>query len=642
LSAGLRRSLASLAVPNYRRWFTGQLVSVTGNWMQIVAEMWLVLTLTGSAVAVGVTSALQFLPMLLAGAWGGLLADRLPKRRLLMVTQPLLALPALALFAITATGAVEPWMVFALVFVRGSVLAVDMPARHSFVIELVGAERVVNAVGLQSALVHASRIAGPASAGLLIATVGVEACFLLNALSFLATIVALRSLDPAGLRPPRPASREPGAVRAALLHVAADPALAIPLAMMALVGTLGFNFQVLLPLLATTTFGGGAGAYTGLAVAMGAGAVIGSLVSGARGKVGPGLLVGSAFAFGGFALAAASAPTLGLAAAALVPLGAAAVTFAAGVNSSLQLAADPSMRGRVMALYAIVFMGSTPIGAPIAGVLTAELGARAGLVMTAIAALTAGAGARIAYRRLPASAPSGALVALSATKAPSAGALAARADDADVEGRPAEGAHRPQPQRQVHLRPAGGGDVAEVEDRVRRPAEGPEQRRHVLLRRLVIARQEEVAGLRQRAGVDHHPGVDRVQGLDHAGVGKGGLDPLGEAVVVGDRQRRQVVAEGERVGDVDQHLAGEVVGAGGSECVHRRRSRGGVDHGLAELRRVRERPLARQLAGGLDERHRLLVARLARAHPHLVPQLDQLPRQRLPDHPRPEHAVPHI
>jgi hypothetical protein len=170
--------------------------------------------------------------------------------------------------------------------------------------------------------------------------------------------------------------------------------------MMALVGTLGFNFHVLLPLLATDTFDAGAGGYTGLAVAMGAGAVSGALVSGARGVAGPGTLIGSALGFCGFSLAAAAAPTLPLAAAALAPLGAAAVTFGTGVNSSLQLAADPSMRGRVMALFAIVFIGSTPIGGPITGVLAAELGPRAGLVMAALAALLAAAGASIAYRRL--------------------------------------------------------------------------------------------------------------------------------------------------------------------------------------------------------------------------------------------------
>jgi MFS family permease len=399
MSAALRRSIGSLRVPNYRRWFAGQLVSVSGNWMQIVAEMWLVLTLTGSAFAVGLTTALQFLPILLAGAWGGLVADSMPKRRLLLVTQVLMAVPAVILFALSATGDVAAWMVMALVFARGLVLAVDMPARQSFVIEIVGPDRVLNAVGLQSVLIHSSRITGPALAGLLIAGGGIELCFLLNALSFGAMILALRSLDTGELAPPKLATREPGAVRSALRYVMRTPELAIPLGMMALVGTLGFNFQVLLPLLARETFDGGAAAYSALVVAMGAGAVAGALVTGARREIGDRLLVGAALGFGAFAMLAAAAPTLTLATLALVPLGAASVTFAAGINSTLQLAAEPHMRGRVMALYSIVFLGSTPIGGPITGLLSGALGPRSALVMGGVAALTAAAGARFAFAR---------------------------------------------------------------------------------------------------------------------------------------------------------------------------------------------------------------------------------------------------
>jgi MFS family permease len=399
LSAALRRSFASLSVPNYRRYFAGQLVSLSGNWMQVVAEMWLILELTGSGLAVGVTSALQFLPILLFGAWGGLLADRFPKHSLLIVTQALMALPALALLGVTAAGAVTPAMVFGLVFARGAVNAIDNPTRQSFVTEMVGTERVVNAVSLNSVLIHAARIIGPAGAGLLIATVGVEPCFLINALSFGGMIVALRAMRPEDLEPSPPATREPGAVRAALRYVAGTPSLAIPMAMMALVGTLGFNFQVILPLLATRTFEGGAGAYTALAVAMAAGSVAGALAAGARGRVGRGLLVGSALSFAGLAALAAAAPSLALAAALLVPLGAATVTFAAGINSSLQLTADPSMRGRVMALYSIVFLGSTPIGGPLAGWLSQTASPRAALLVSAAAALTAAVGAQLAFIR---------------------------------------------------------------------------------------------------------------------------------------------------------------------------------------------------------------------------------------------------
>jgi MFS family permease len=400
LSRALRRSFTSLAVPNYRRYFAGQLVSLSGNWTQVVAEMWLILALTGSGLAVGVTSALQFLPVLLFGAWGGLLADRLPKRSLLIVTQTLMALPALALWAVTSSGVVVPWMVFALVFARGTINAVDNPTRQSFAIEMVGADRVVNAVSLNSVLIHSARILGPATAGILITTVGVGTCFLVNALSFGAMVLALRAMEPSELRPAPAAAEGPGAIRAALGYVRRTPALAIPLAMMALVGTLGYNFQVILPLLARFSFNGGASTYTALAVAMGAGSVLGALVAGARGRVGPGLLVAAAGGFGAVALIAAGAPTLPLEAIALVPLGAASVTFAAGVNSSLQLTADAAMRGRVMALYSVVFLGSTPIGGPLTGWLSQAIDPRAGLVLAGAAGVIAAIGARAAFARV--------------------------------------------------------------------------------------------------------------------------------------------------------------------------------------------------------------------------------------------------
>ncbi len=270
MSAALRRSFTSLEIPNYRRYFAGQIVSLSGNWMQMVAEMWLILELTGSGVAVGVTSALQFLPLLLLGAWGGVLADRWPKRKLLVVTQATMVVPALALWGLTASGAVEPWMVFALVFARGAVTAVDHPTRQSFVIEMVGADRVVSAVGLNAVLIHSARILGPAGAGLLIVTVGVAPCFLLNAATFVVMIFALRGMDPTRLAdPPRP---DRAGVGAAIRYLRGEPGLLIPLAMMALVGTLAFNFPVLLPLLGRFTFEGGVAAYTALAVAMGVGA----------------------------------------------------------------------------------------------------------------------------------------------------------------------------------------------------------------------------------------------------------------------------------------------------------------------------------------------------------------------------------
>ena len=399
MSAGVRRTFASLSVPNYRRYFSGQAVSITGNWMQTVAEMWLVVQLTGSGVSVGLTAGLQFLPILLFGAWGGLLADRMRKRRLLMITQSLMVLPALALWALTVSGSVEIWMVYGLVLARGSIMAIDNPARQSFAFEMVGPDRVVNAVALNSVVIHTARILGPAAAGGVIALVGVGTCFLVNAISFAAMLAALRAIEPAELQSPRPAERASGQLRSALRYVAATPGLRIPLAMMALVGTLSFNFQVLLPLLASFTWHGTAALYTALAVAMGVGSVAGALAAGARGRVGPRLLVASAAAFGVAMLLVAAAPTVPLQLAALVPLGAVSVTFAAGVNSAMQLAVDPAMRGRVMALYSVVFLGSTPIGAPLVGWIAEVAGPRAGLVLGAAAALAAAAGARVAFAR---------------------------------------------------------------------------------------------------------------------------------------------------------------------------------------------------------------------------------------------------
>jgi MFS family permease len=405
VTAALGRSFRSLSVPNYRRYFAGQVVSLSGNWMQTVAEVWLILRLTGSGTMVGLAAALQFLPVLVAGAWGGLLADRIPKRRLLTVTQALMALPALTLWALTASGGVQAWMVLALIFARGAVNAVDNPARQSFVVEMVGPERLVNAVSLNSVLVHTARIVGPATAGAIIALLGVAPCFLVNALTFVAMLVALRRMDPAQLTAAPVAPREGGQLRSALRYVFATPALRIPLAMMAVVGTLSFNFQVLLPLLARFTWHGNASAYAALTAAMGLGSVAGALASGARGRVSPRLLTVASSAFGALMVLAALAPTFPLQLLALVPLGAMSVTFAAGVNSSLQLAVEPAMRGRVMALYSVVFLGSTPVGGPISGWLSEAAGPRAGLVMGGVAAVAAGLVARRAFARWAVAAP---------------------------------------------------------------------------------------------------------------------------------------------------------------------------------------------------------------------------------------------
>jgi MFS family permease len=401
VKAQLGKPFASLALPNYRRYFVGQVVSLSGNWMQTVGELWLVLSLTGNPLAVGLTTALQFTPMLLFGAWGGVIADRLDKRRLLIITQTLMALPALALWALASSGSVQPWMIFALVFVRGSVNAIDNPARQAFLVELVSSARLVNAVGLNSALVQVARVAGPALAGLVIATVGVADCFLLNAASFAAMIFALRGMSPDELHTTEPAPRKAGQLRSALRYVWATPGLLIPLALMGVIGTLSYNFQTLLPLLARFSFHGQASTYAALTSAMGIGAVIGALAASTRREVGPRLLVVSAVAFGGGLLLASAAPTLYTEAIALGITGAASVTFASSVNSSLQLRVRPSMRGRVMALYSIVFLGSNPIGGPLMGWISSAATPRIGLLVGALAAIVGGLVARVAFARMP-------------------------------------------------------------------------------------------------------------------------------------------------------------------------------------------------------------------------------------------------
>ncbi len=293
MSAALRRSFASLELRNYRLYFTGQVISLAGNWMQIVAELWLILQLTDSGVYVGLATALQFAGILVFGALGGALADRFDKRKLLMVSQTGMAVPALILFALAATGAAEAWMVLLVIALRGLVLAVDNPARQAFVIEIVGPDRVVNAVGLNSVLVHSARITGPAIAGVIIALWGVAPAFGVNALSFVAMLVALWLMDPAKLSRPDP-KRTRGGVREAISYVRATPELRVPLLLMLVLGTFGFNFQVIIPLLAERTFDGNVSAYSLLMIAMGVGSIAGALTVGARQQASKALIAGAA------------------------------------------------------------------------------------------------------------------------------------------------------------------------------------------------------------------------------------------------------------------------------------------------------------------------------------------------------------
>jgi len=393
------QTFAALRGPNFRLYISGQAVSLVGTWMQTVAQSWLVLQLTGSATAIGIVLALQTVPMLLLGPYGGVVADRSDKRRLMIGLQSLMGVQALILGLLVVTGTVALWHVYVLAILLGLNQCFENPARQSFMLELVGPEDLRNAVSLQSVLASCSRMIGPAVAGVVIAAGGLGVCFLLNAASFVAVVTSLLRLDVSRLQPSPPAARAKGQLREGFAYVRRTSDLAVPLLMMALVGCLAFEFQVVLPVLADRTFESGAGAYGFLTAAMGAGSVVGGLAVATWGRTGTKPLVVSALAFGIALAVAAAAPTLTSLVVIMVVVGALSVTFTSTTNSSLQLAAAPTMRGRVMALWSVAFLGSTAIGGPIAGWVSEQWGGRAGLLLGAGACLVAAMLGLLALRR---------------------------------------------------------------------------------------------------------------------------------------------------------------------------------------------------------------------------------------------------
>lgn len=399
----LSRTFGALQVRNYRRYAAGQCISLSGTWMQRVAQAWLVLELGGSGTDVGLVTALQFLPLLVLGAWGGVVVDRVDKRRLLVATQSASAVLALALGVLTATGVVQLWMVMVLAAALGFAHLLDVPARQSFVMELVGRRQLSNAVTLNSVTVNAARMLGPALAGVLIVTVGTAVCFLINAASYLVVIVAFAGMRQAELHRCAVLPRGPGQLREGLAYVWHEPRLRGPLLLMAIVGALAYEFQVVLPLLARYVFDGDAGTYGAMTACMGFGAVVAGLVVAGRPKNGPRSLVIAAYAFGGLILVTAAAPTLALSLVALVGVGAASIAFLALANTTLQLTAAPEMRGRVMALWSIAFLGTTPIGGPLVGWISEEMGPRVGLALGGAATIVAAVG--LARQRLADPAP---------------------------------------------------------------------------------------------------------------------------------------------------------------------------------------------------------------------------------------------
>ena len=379
-----RITFAALAVPNYRRYISGQSISLIGTWMQMTAQSWLVLTLTHSSTALGVIIALQTLPVLLLAPYGGVIADRIDKRRLMIALQTAMGLQALALGLLTVTGVVQVWEIGVLAALLGLNNAFENPSRQSFMLELVGPEHLRNAVSLNSVLVNVARSVGPAVAGILIATVGDGICFLVNAASFVAVVASLATMDRRALNPTAPTPRERGQLREGLRYVRSHSELAVPLMMMGVVGCLTYEFQVTLPVMASRGLHAGATGFGFMTAAMGLGAVAGGLVVAARGKTGMRTLVVASAAFGAAMTLATLAPNLAFELVALGFVGAASISFMSPGNSTLQLGAEPSMRGRVMALWFVAFQGSTPIGGPIVGWVMAVAGARAGLGLGAI------------------------------------------------------------------------------------------------------------------------------------------------------------------------------------------------------------------------------------------------------------------
>ena len=390
---------AALTVTNFRLYLAGQAISLPRTWMRSRSRGWCC-SFPGPARCSAWAPPLSFCQCCCLGPYGGLVADRVNKRRLLLATQSTLGLLALTLGLLTVTHLVRLWMVFAVAVALGTVNSVDQPTRQTFIPEIVGRDRLQNAVSLNSVLTNASGAIGPAVARILIATTGVGVCFLANAASFAAVLAALARIRPRELHPAPPAGRQAGQLRQGLRYVRSAPGLLVPLLMMALVGTLAYEFPVSLPVVARVTLHGGATTYGFLTAAMGVGAVAGGLAIAGLARAGllPYTLAAAGF---GAAMAAALVPSLPGELIALAVTGFFSTAFMATGNTTLQLTADPQFRGRVMALWSVTFTGSTPIGGHIVGVTADSLGPRYGLGLGALACLAATVLGSLTLRRMP-------------------------------------------------------------------------------------------------------------------------------------------------------------------------------------------------------------------------------------------------
>ena len=376
-------------MPNFRRYVSGQSLSLIGTWAETVAQALLVLRLTHSGTILGLTTAARYAPGLLLSPYGGLLVDRYSKRRILLITQTGLALVSLTLGLSVLTGSIRLWQVVVLALLFGAFSAIDNPARQAFVPEMVGRALVRNVVTLNSTLVNIARVIGPTVAAVLIAAVGIGWCFIVNAGSFLFVIASLLSLNRRNLHPSVPAPRAPGQLRAGLRYAAGIPAVARPLLMMAFVGTFTFEFEVSLPLLAKTTFRGSDATYSLLLGALGLGAILGGLYAARSARTGVASLTKVAVGYGAAVALVAGAPTIWTAAAACTLAGAMSLLFLTIGNATIQLNSEPLFRGRVIALWTMALVGTTAVGSPIIGALAQATSARYSLALGAAACLVA-------------------------------------------------------------------------------------------------------------------------------------------------------------------------------------------------------------------------------------------------------------
>lgn len=389
----LRQTFHSLTVRNYRLFFVGQVISVTGNWMQKIGQAWLVLEFTGSGVLLGLTAALQHIPTIVIGPWGGVLADRYNKRTILYWTSGISSLTALTLGVLTASGVVEIWMILVLAMVLGIADAVDKPTRQAFIVEMVGTDNVMNATTLSTIVQQSGKMFGPALAGILIAGVGLASSFILNAVSFVAVMIALLLMRASELRPSTPVPVEPRQLRAGFLYVKRTTELLVPLLMMVVVGTMAYEWTVTLPLFASDTFGGDADTFAMMFSSIGAGAIVGGVAIAGTLRASMISILWSMGLFSVIMTLTAFSPTLGVAYLGFFLIGATSVASKAVVASYLQIHSVPEMRGRVMALLAVTIGGTTALGGPLVGWIAESFSVRAAIaqggVMAAIATVCA-------------------------------------------------------------------------------------------------------------------------------------------------------------------------------------------------------------------------------------------------------------